>query len=148
MPEWSSGFLYFLQFQSEFGNEFMIWATVSSPSCFCWLYRASPSLDQSWRIVFLHYIHLFSIYFPIIKKTSQIPKLLVDIFKVISPPLLIVSWADFWLNSLPPSLGLETLPLSTLSPLSPHKSHKHVAFFSIVNKHIFRMVVDFQQTWV
>ena len=27
------------------GNkEFMIWATVSSQSCFCWLYRASPSL--------------------------------------------------------------------------------------------------------
>ena len=24
--------------------EFMIWATVSSQSCFCWLYRASPSL--------------------------------------------------------------------------------------------------------
>jgi len=31
--------------QSEFGNkEFMIWAPVSSRSCFCWLYRASPSL--------------------------------------------------------------------------------------------------------
>ena len=43
--EWSSGFLHFLKFQSEFGNkEFMIWATVSSQSCFCWLYRASPSL--------------------------------------------------------------------------------------------------------
>ena len=29
----------------SFGNkEFMIWATVSSQSCFCWLYRASPSL--------------------------------------------------------------------------------------------------------
>ena len=43
--EWSSGFPYFLQIQSEFGNkEFMIWATVSSWSCFCWLYRASPSL--------------------------------------------------------------------------------------------------------
>ena len=42
---WSSGFPYFLQFKSEFGNkEFMIWATVSSRSCFCWLYRASPSL--------------------------------------------------------------------------------------------------------
>ena len=42
---WSSGFPYFLQFQSEFGNkEFMIWATVSSRSCFCWLYRASPFL--------------------------------------------------------------------------------------------------------
>ena len=41
----SSGFPYFLQFKSEFGNnEFMIWATVSSWSCFCWLYRASPSL--------------------------------------------------------------------------------------------------------
>ena len=30
---------------SEFGNkEFIIWATVSSRSCFCWLYRAFPSL--------------------------------------------------------------------------------------------------------
>ena len=45
MPEWSSAFPYFLQFKSDFGNkEFMIWATVSSLSCFCWLYRASPSL--------------------------------------------------------------------------------------------------------
>ena len=45
IPEWSSGFPHFVQFQSEFGNkEFMIWATVSSQSCFCWLYRASPSL--------------------------------------------------------------------------------------------------------
>ena len=45
MPEWPSGFPYFLQFKSEFGNkEFMIWATVSSWSCFCWLFRASPSL--------------------------------------------------------------------------------------------------------
>ena len=33
---WSSGFPYFLQFKSEFGNkEFMIWVTVSSRSCFC-----------------------------------------------------------------------------------------------------------------
>ena len=45
IPEWSSGFLYFLQFKSEFGKKtFMIWATVSLQSCFCWLYRASPSL--------------------------------------------------------------------------------------------------------
>jgi len=30
---------------TEFGNkEFMIWATVSSQSCFYWLYRASLSL--------------------------------------------------------------------------------------------------------
>ena len=43
--EWSSGFPYFFHFESECGNkEFMIWATVSSWSCFCWLYRASPSL--------------------------------------------------------------------------------------------------------
>ena len=43
--EWSSGFPYFLQFKSEFGNkEFMIWATICSWPCFCWLYRASPSL--------------------------------------------------------------------------------------------------------
>ena len=45
LVEWSSSFPYFLQFKSEFGNkEFMIWATVSCWSCFCWLYRASPSL--------------------------------------------------------------------------------------------------------
>ena len=44
IPEWSSGFPSFLQFKSEFGNkEFMIWATVSSWSCFCWLDRVSPS---------------------------------------------------------------------------------------------------------
>ena len=43
--ELSSGYPYFIQFKSEFGNkEFMIWATVSSRSCFCWLNRASPSL--------------------------------------------------------------------------------------------------------
>ena len=45
---WVSGFPCFLQFKSEFGNkEFMIWDTVSSRSCFCWLYRASPSLASN-----------------------------------------------------------------------------------------------------
>ena len=45
IPEWSSGSPYFLQLKPEFSNkEFMIWATVSSQSCFCWLYTASPSL--------------------------------------------------------------------------------------------------------
>ena len=33
-----------VRLRSEFYNEeFMIWATVSSQSCFTWLYRASPS---------------------------------------------------------------------------------------------------------
>ena len=42
IPEWSSGFPYF---KSKFCNkEFIIWATVSSQSCLCWLYRASTSL--------------------------------------------------------------------------------------------------------
>ena len=42
MAQW---FSYFLQFKSEFSNkEFMIWAIVSSQSCFCWLYRAYSSL--------------------------------------------------------------------------------------------------------
>ena len=47
IPEWFSGFPYFLQFKSEFGNkEFMIWATVRSCGffCCCWLYKAFPSL--------------------------------------------------------------------------------------------------------
>ena len=43
IPEWSSGFPYFIQFKFEFCNDFMIWATVSSRSYFCWLYRTSPS---------------------------------------------------------------------------------------------------------
>ena len=43
--KFSSGFPYFLQFKSDFDNkELMIWATVSSWSCFCWLYTVSPSL--------------------------------------------------------------------------------------------------------
>ena len=40
-----SVFPYFIQFKFEFFNkDIMIWATVSSRSCFCWLYRAFPSL--------------------------------------------------------------------------------------------------------
>ena len=38
-------FPYFLQFKYEFCNrKFIIWDTISSQSCFCSLYRASPSL--------------------------------------------------------------------------------------------------------
>ena len=47
IPEWPNGFPYFLQMKPEFCNkELMIWATVNSRSCFCWLYGASPSLTQ------------------------------------------------------------------------------------------------------
>ena len=43
-PEWPNGFPYFLHFKSEFcDKELMIWATVSFRSCFCCVYRASPS---------------------------------------------------------------------------------------------------------
>ena len=43
--DWPSDFPYCIQFKCEFCHkEFMIWATVSSWSCFCWLYRISPSL--------------------------------------------------------------------------------------------------------
>ena len=45
ITEWPNHFPYFLQLKPEFCNkEFMIWATVSSWACFCWLYRASSSL--------------------------------------------------------------------------------------------------------
>ena len=44
MPEWSSGFSLISSIMSEFCNkELMIWARVSSWTCFCWLYRVSPS---------------------------------------------------------------------------------------------------------
>ena len=37
-------FHHFLQFKSEFCNKgFLIWASIKSLSCVCWLYRASPS---------------------------------------------------------------------------------------------------------
>ena len=56
---WSSGFPYFLQFQCQFGNkEFMIWATLSSWSCFCWLYIASPSLAAKNIISLISVDHL------------------------------------------------------------------------------------------
>ena len=43
MVQWFS----LLQFKSEFGNkEFMIWATASSWSCFCWLYRTYLSSTE------------------------------------------------------------------------------------------------------
>ena len=43
--DWPSGFPHFLQFKPEFCNKkLMIWATVSSRSCFCWQCRDSPSL--------------------------------------------------------------------------------------------------------
>ena len=42
IPEGPYGFTHFLHFKSEFCNkELMIWATVSTRSCFCCLYRAT-----------------------------------------------------------------------------------------------------------
>ena len=56
----------FLQFKSEICNkEFMIWATVSSWSCFCWLHRASPSSTAKSKSIWFRYwpsgdVHLLS----------------------------------------------------------------------------------------
>ena len=50
-------------FKSEFGSkEFMIWATVSSWSSFCWLNRASPSLPAKniINLILVLIIWLFS----------------------------------------------------------------------------------------
>ena len=44
IAEQSSGFPYLLQFKSEFCNMSSWSEPVTSWSCFCWLYRASPSL--------------------------------------------------------------------------------------------------------
>ena len=62
IPEWSSGFPYFLQFKSEFGNKkFTIWAIVSSYSCFCWLYRTSPSsAAKNITNLISVYVHVYS----------------------------------------------------------------------------------------
>ena len=55
----------FLQFKSDFGNkEFMIWATVSSWSCFCWLYRASPSLAAKNIINLILVLTLTTVFVP------------------------------------------------------------------------------------
>ena len=56
IPECRSGFPYFLQLKSEFGNEkFMLWATVSSQSCFSWLYQVSPFLAAKNMINLISY---------------------------------------------------------------------------------------------
>ena len=55
IPEWLSAFPYFLWFKPEFcSKELIIWAAVSSQSCFCWLYRASSSL-AAMNIISFHY---------------------------------------------------------------------------------------------
>ena len=47
---------YFLQFKSEFcSKKFIIWATISSQSCFYWLYRTSPSLAAENIIIWFQY---------------------------------------------------------------------------------------------
>ena len=52
VPAWPSNFPYFLQLASAFCNkDFMIYATVSSRSCFCWLYRASSSAENNISIL-------------------------------------------------------------------------------------------------
>ena len=73
--EWSRGFPYFLQFNSDcnelLNKEFMIWATVNSWSCFCWLYRASPSLAAK-NIISL--ISVFTIWWcPCVYKVLFVP---------------------------------------------------------------------------
>ena len=52
IPEWPSGFPYFLQFKPEFCiKKFIFWTIVSSRSCFCWLsYRASACLATNFII--------------------------------------------------------------------------------------------------
>ena len=53
---WPRDFPYFLQFKPEFCNkELMIWATVSSRSCFYWLCRASPSSVTKNIIIWFQY---------------------------------------------------------------------------------------------
>ena len=59
IPEWSSGFPYFIQFKSEFGNkELLMWATVSSWSCFCWLMNFSIFGYKKYNQSDFHIDHL------------------------------------------------------------------------------------------
>ena len=76
MAQW---FPYFLQFKSEFYNkEFMFWATVSSWSYFCWLYRASG-------LIFADCIELLHLW---LKEYNQsdfgINHLLMSMYRVVS----------------------------------------------------------------
>ena len=43
LPEWSSGFPYFLQFKSGFGNKEFMSEPRSAPGLLCWMLRASLS---------------------------------------------------------------------------------------------------------
>ena len=65
----------------------MIWATVSSQSCFCWLYRASPSLAAKNRI---NLISVLTIWWHPCVESSLV--LLPDVFAMTS--------AFSWQNSI------------------------------------------------
>ena len=84
----SGGFPYFFPFKSEFGNkEFMIWPTVSSWSCFCWLYRASPSLAAKNIISLISVLTIW--WCPCVESS---PMLLEEVFAMTS--------AFSWQNSI------------------------------------------------
>ena len=66
VPEWPSAFPYILQFKPEFcKKDLMIWAIVSSRSCFCWLYGASPSLAAKNIIILTSILTIW--WFPCVK---------------------------------------------------------------------------------
>ena len=61
---WPTASPYFFQFESEFCNkELMIWDTVSSRSCFCWLFRAFPS-SCAKNIINLDFRHAYTKKYP------------------------------------------------------------------------------------
>ena len=67
MPEWCSGFPYFIQFKSGFGNkQFTIWATVSSSLVFSFNNEGTKAWANFWQVLDRDCDHKTTVqYFPV-----------------------------------------------------------------------------------
>ena len=113
-------FPYFLQIKSEFGNkEFIIWATVSSLSCFCWLCQLSSVQSLSCvRLFVTPWIAAHQAHLSITNSRSSLR--LTSIESVMPSSHLILCCPLLLLLPMPPSIRV----FSNESTLSLHEVAK------------------------
>ena len=117
----------------------MIWVTVSSRSCFCWLYRASPSLEEKNM---MNLILVFTIWWcPCVESSIVLLEEGVCCYQCILLAKL------YWLlpyfictpgTNLPITPGISWFPTFALqSPIM-----KRISFFEVVKQEMARMNME------
>ena len=135
IPEWSSCCPYFVQFKSEFGNKvFMIWATVSSWSYFCWLYRASPSLAAKNIINLISVLTIW--WCPCVASSPVLLEkgVFCDQYVLLAELLAFACFILYFRPNLPVTPGVSWLPTFALqSPIM-----KRTSFLGVSSKRSYR----------